>query len=248
MRLFELFQTINEGPRQDKVAELFKEFEPLIVRDENGTAIKTTEFRRAVLNGLVRAFDGSDGSKPVTTSVASNLYNAYMRTAGIPGLSNAEKRAAAGKAPVRARGSVLDTLPSEPDSLPVAQNDMPKTDDDEDSELKAMLYATEQFDLDGEKDEDDIEWYRDQDNTTGHLVVEWRFAFSHESAVKTTKINNQEIHGANAKLHDVGSKFRNRVVSYQPATIEKAKQSDESFKGAPSTTRYLRGKLVLEFL
>lgn len=238
MRLFELAQIVDEGPRQDRVAQLFNEYKDIL--DTKGP----TEFRRAVMNALMAEFNCSQAN-------ASNVYTSYMKQAGVAGLSNAERRAAAGKEPVKARVKG-GALPTQGKDL-TAQGDIPQVGGDEASEdaiIKSIIADTEQLggidNPEGYTDEDDIDWQctKNGDNVT----IEYAYQFNHMPAVKAIKLNRDEISSANGKLSTIGNKYRDRVISYSPATIERAVKDDEAFKGSPSTTRRLRGKLELRLL
>lgn len=231
MKLFELTQILDEGPRQDRAEQLFIEYKDLL--DTKGP----TEFRRAVMNALMQEFNLSQAN-------ASNIYTSQMKKSGVSGLSNAERRAAAGKDPVKARvkGGAIGDLPSDVSiGEPVAAT-ADKSEEQDDSEVKALLRDTDHFD--DLVDEDDFEWDRVQD-TDGNLVIEWTYQYNHASAVDTVKENRDEITSANNQLAAVGKKYRDRVISYKPETLERAVKADEQFKGKPNTVRRLRGQIVL---
>lgn len=231
MKLFELTQIIDEGPRQDRAEQLFTEYKDLL--DTKGP----TEFRRAVMNALMQEFGLSQAN-------ASNIYTSQMKKSGVTGLSNAERRAAAGKEPVKARvkGGAMSDLPSDASIGEPVAADSHKSEEQDDAEVKALLTDTDHFD--GLVDEDDFEWDRVQD-TDGNLVIEWTYQFNHSSAVDAVKENRDEITSANNQLAAVGKKYRDRVVSYKPETLERAVKADEQFKGKPDTVRRLRGQIVL---
>jgi hypothetical protein len=239
MRLYEFTQIVDEGPRQDRAAELFAELKPVF--DAEGPKA----FRRKVLDTLVAEFGMSMAN-------ASNVYNDQMKKSGYEGLSNAERRAAAGKEPVKPR-TKRDAIAA-PDmgaiSSEIPPADVPMSDSDEDSVIKAIIADCDKLggidNPEGYTDEDDIEWSCSKDGD--NIVLEWNYQYNRSSAVDAIKQNRDEVTSANNRLADIGKKYRDRVISYAPATMERAVKDDERFKGSPETVRRLRGKLELKLL
>ena len=234
MRLFELTQVIDEGPRQDRVAELFTELLPVYEKDG------PKAFRALVIRTLMDEFN-------ISVANAVNVYTGQMKKGGIAGLSNAERRASAGKAPVAARvKGGINSVVAPAEIGAAIDSGIPADEAGDDAEIKSILRDTEQFDLNGESNgDDDIEWDRIQD-TDGNLVIEWTLQYYHNTAVGAMKENGGEVSHANHQLAAIGQKYRNRVVSYTPATVERATADDSNFKGKAETIRRLRGRLILK--
>ncbi|PWU00482.1 MAG: hypothetical protein C5B52_08805 [Bacteroidetes bacterium] len=246
MRLFELNVALDEGPKQDKAVELFRQNLPL--RQQQGDKA----FRHAIINALMAEFG-------LSLAHAANLYNYARQKENLPDLGVAAKRAAAGLPPIT-RGGGRAAPPGElpgaaPADIAAPPGELPPTQPNEippepvtppagpmtkTTDSKQLVKDTEKYD--GVTDEDDIEWERYIDE--GVLELSWGLQYQGMTAEQAMEEYSQEVNDANKVLEKLAHKYRDRVKRFRPQTVEKAQKSDQLKGNAPSKEiQYLNGDI-----